>query len=415
MPAAPTSLWRHPKFQKWWWGQSVSLLGTQFTNLALPLAAAITLHATAAQMGLLIAAQSAPGLAFGLVAGIWLDRVRRRPVLVGAQLLSMAALASVPVAALLHQLSLPQLYAVSFVTGLSTAFTLIAQNAFLPTLAGRDNLVEANARYQTSMTVASLVGPGLAGFAVQALTAPIAIGFDALSFLVGALTTAWARVIETVSPPAAGRHLRGEVVEGMDFVLRQPQIRNILATLCLANWAGAINQAVFVLLLVGVVGLKPAQLGLIFAAASAFSLIGAQVAKPLVARFGIGNAMAVSGVLFGLGNIVAIPAIFLSSTAAFAWLLVTSAGFAGLMIYNVNQQAIRGSLTPNRLLGRANAFVYVTVMGGRVLFAVVGGVLGSTWGLRPTYIAAALLTACSALPPLFPSLRRLREVPQATD
>src|SRR5207248_2883865 len=160
-------LWRRPDFLKFWFGQTVSLFGNQFTYLALPLAAVLTLHANAAQMGLLGAFEFLPALLFGLPAGIWLDRTRRRPVMVAAQLLNVAALATIPGAAVLHVFSLPQLYAVAFVTGSANSFYSIAQTAFVPTLAGRENLVEANAKYQTSMTVASLAGPGLAGFTVQ--------------------------------------------------------------------------------------------------------------------------------------------------------------------------------------------------------------------------------------------------------
>lgn len=413
--AAPRSLWRHREFQKWWWGQSVSLLGTQFTQLALPLAAALNLHANAGQMGLLTAAQAVPALAFGLPAGIWVDRVRRRPVLVAAQLASMAALATIPVAALAGVLSMTQLYVVSFCIGTSAAFTAIAQNALLPTLAGRDNLVEANAKYQTSLTVSWLAGPGLAGFAVQAFTAPIAIGFDAISFLIGAATTAWARVTESVSPPAPGRRLRHEVAEGLSFVVHQPQIRSILGVLFASNWAGAMNQAVWVLVMVGLVGLTPAQLGFMGVSGSLFSLLGAQLAGRIVGRFGVGNTMAAAAALFGFGQLAIIPAIYLHGTTAFVWMLGTGLASAGLMIYNVNQQAIRGAVTPNRLLGRANSAVYVSVIGGRVLFALIGGALGLTIGLRQTFILASVLSALSALPSFAPAMRRLREVPKAID
>lgn len=412
---APRSLWRDSDFQKWWWGQSVSLVGTQFSLLALPLAAAVTLRANPAEMGVLTAAQALPGLVFGPFAGIWLDRVRRRPVMIAAQLIAFAALATIPLTAVLHELSLLQLYIVSFATGTTAAFLSIAQNSFLPTLAGKDNLVDANAKYQTSMTTASLIGPGLAGFAVQVLTAPIAIAFDAASFLVGALTTAWVRVAEKLPVTTERRHLRAEIGEGLAFVTRQPQVRSILLTLILANWAGAVSQAVFVLVFVKAIGITPAQLGIVFAVGSLFSLAGAQLARRLVARFGVGPAMTAAALLFGAGSLAGIPAAFLDARVAFIWLLANSVTFGGLMVYNVNQQAIRGSVTPNRLLGRANAAVYVTVIGGRVLFALVGGGLGSWIGIRPTFVMASVMTATSALPSLMPAIRRLHEVPKAAD
>jgi MFS family permease len=407
------SLWRHREFQKWWWGQSVSLIGTQFTQLALPLTAILNLHASAAQMGILVAMQAAPGLVFSLVAGIWLDRVQRKPILVGSQLVAMTALASVPSAALLGVLSMPQLYVVALLIGTAATFTYVAQSSLLPALVGRPNLIEANAKYQTSWTVSQIVGPGLAGFAVQVLTAPIAIAIDALSFLVGAASTAWAKVAEPAPGPAApGRSLGQELMEGFRFVATQPQMRSIVLTLVLANWGGALTNAVFLLLFVSSIGLTPAQIGLGFAAAALFSLVGAQLAGRVVSRVGVGPAMGGACLLFALARLIQVPAAYAAAGPAFAILLASSVAFGGLMIYNINQQAIRGAVTPDRLLGRANAAVHGIVIGGSVLFALLGGALGQAIGLRPTYVIGSLLVASCTIPALMPSLRRLKAVPQ---
>lgn len=390
------------------------MVGTQFTLLALPLTAVLTLHATASQMGLLAAVQAAPGFVFAPVAGIWLDRVRRKPVLVGAQLVAMASLSTVPVAALLGLLSMTQVYAVALLIGSAATFTVIAQSSLLPALVGRVNLVDANAKYQTSMTASQIFGPGLAGFAIQVLTAPIAIAVDAFSFLVGAATTAWAKVSEPAPAPIApGRSLGPELVEGLHFVSAQPQVRSILLTILLSNWGGSLFNAVFLLLFVRSIGLTPTQIGLAFAAGSVFSLLGAQFAGRVVARFGVGRTMAGAALLFALGNLVRIPAAYLPAGPAFAVLLAAAVAFGGLMVYNVNQQAIRGSVTPDRLLGRANAAVYGLLFGGNVLFALLGGVLGQAIGLRPTFLIASLLIASAAIPAQLPSLRRLTTIPQA--
>jgi MFS family permease len=408
------SLWRHREFQKWWWGQSVSLVGTQFTQLALPLTAILSLKAGPAEMGLLVGLQAAPGLVFSLVAGIWLDRVRRKPVLVGSQLVAMVSLASVPAAALIGVLSMTQLYMVALLIGTAATFTYIAQSSLLPALVGRPNLVDASAKYQTSMTVAQIVGPGLAGLAVQRLTAPIAIAFDSLSFLVGALSTAWTKVSEPApTQVAAERSVRRELAEGFRFVAFQPQFRAILFTLVVANWGGSMQNAVFLLLFVSSIGLTPAQVGFTFAAASVLSLVGAQFAARLVPRFGVGPTMACAALLFALGKLVQVPAAYLPARPAFAILLASSFAFAGLMIYNVNQQAIRGAITPDGLLGRANAAVHGLVIGGSVVFAILGGALGQAIGLQTTFLISSVLIACSAIPTLMPSLLRLRSVPQA--
>src|SRR5215471_13179961 len=144
------------------------MLGNQFTLLALPIAAAVTLHATAAEMGILGAMRFAPGILFGLPAGVWLDRTPRIPVMVWSQVVSAVALASIPLAAVLHVLTIGQLFAVAFVAGAAATLQGIALPTIVPSLAGRDRLVQANTRIQSSLTVSTLVGPGLAGAAVQA-------------------------------------------------------------------------------------------------------------------------------------------------------------------------------------------------------------------------------------------------------
>jgi len=365
-------------------------------------------------MGLLGVAQFLPGPLFGLVAGVWLDRRRRLPVVVWSQVVNLAALATVPAAALGHVLGLPQLYAVAFVTGTGYTISRIAQVSFLPTLAGRENLVEANAKYQASMTVASFAGPGLAGLAVQALTAPIALAFDAFSFLVGAVTAAWIRLHEPAPAPATERRVVAEAREGLLFLWRHPLVRSISLTILASNSAGRVSSAVFVLLFVGRLGLTPAQLGLTFAASSISSLAGAQLAKPLIERLGVGPIMVAGTVLLSVGLAFNIPAALAPRPFVFPLLTAGAVilGF-GLMTYNVNQQAIRGAVIPNHMLGRVSAGLFVLVAVGNVGGALLGGVLGQTIGLFWTLVVATALGATSALPAIFSSLARLREVPAA--
>jgi MFS family permease len=365
-------------------------------------------------MGLLGVAQFLPGPLFGLVAGVWVDRTRRLPVVVWSQVVNMAALATIPLAALAHLLTLPQLYLVAFLTGTGYTIARISQVSFLPTLAGRENLVEANAKYQTSMTVASLTGPGLAGLAVQALTAPIALAFDALSFLVGAASAAAIRLTEPDPAPVAKRHVLAEAREGLVFLWQHPLVRSISLTILASNSAGRLSAAVFVLLFVGHLGLTPAQLGLTFAAASLSSLAGAQVAKPLIERFGVGPIMVIGTMLLSVGLAFGVPAALAPRPWIFPILTLGSIvlGF-GLMTYNVNQQAIRGSVTPNHMLGRVSAGLFVLVAVGNVLGSLAGGILGETIGLFWTLVIASALGATSALPAIFSPLARLRGVPAA--
>jgi MFS family permease len=399
------------EFVKFWLGQSVSLVGSQFTLLALPIAAAVTLRASPAEMGLLGAMRFAPGILFGLPAGVWLDRARRKPILVASQAVSAVALASIPGAAILHVLTIGQLYVVAFVAGAAATIQGIALPAIVPTLAGRDRLVQANTRIQSSLTVANLVGPGLAGAAVQAFTAPVAIAFDAASFVVGAVTSAWTRVGEALPAPSSRRTF-ADAVEGQVWMWRQPLVRAITLTILINNCGGNVIFAVYVLYFVARVGITPAQLGLVFAVSGASALLGAQLGRPLVNRGLLGQVMAVGAVLIVLGQSGALIAAFAPSRAVFPILVAFAAllGFA-LMLYNVNQQSIRQAVTPDRLLGRVQSGVYVLVAVAAVAGSLFGGWIGQSAGLRTAIAVGVAINLISALPSIFSPLRTLRTVP----
>ena len=407
-------LLRDPEFLKFWSGQSISLLGSQFTLLALPIAAAVTLRASPAEMGVLAALQFAPGMIFGPVAGVWLDRARRRPVMVATQVTSAIVLATVPLAAASHVLSIRQLYAVAFLAGAAATLLGVAQVALMPTLVGSGRLVEANARYQASRTVASLIGPGLAGATVQLLTAPMAIAVDALSFLVGAGSAAWLRIAEPPPRRAERRRVAREAIEGLSLLWREPLVRGITGTLVIANIGGGISTAVFVLLFVGQIGIAPTQLGVVFAASSLSSLLGSLLIRPLQRRAGLGRAMVLATVLLGAGRLVTAGAAFAQRPSILPLLLAGAliSGF-GIMTYNVPQQVIQQAVIPNRLLGRTTAWVAFVVNAGAAAASLAGGTLGHLVGLGWTLVIATAVTVLCALPTALTPLRALRDAPVA--
>jgi MFS family permease len=401
------------EFLKLWLGQSVSLLGNQFTQLALPIAAAVTLHATALEMGLLGAMRFAPAILVGLPAGVRLDRTRRKPVLVASQVVSALALITIPAAALVHVLSIGQLYAVAFVAGAAATVQGIALVAIVPTIAGRDRLVPANTRIQTSLTVANLLGPGAAGAAIQAFTAPLAIAFDAASFAIGALTSAWARADENIPATAGGRHL-SDALEGQSWLWRQPLVRSIGLTLVINNAGTNVTFAVFVLYFVTRVGITPAQLGIVFAVGGLSSLLGARLSRPLVDRGWLGPVMAVGAGLVVIGQAGSLFAAYAPPAQAFWILLVFSAVLGcSLMVYNVNQQSIRQAVTPDRLMGRVQSGLFVLVAVAQVAGSLLGGAIGQVAGLRAAIGAGVLICLTSALPSVLSPLRRLTSVPAA--
>ena len=223
-----TGLWRHPDFVKLWTGQTISLIGSQVTFLALPLTAVLVLNATPAQMGFLTAAGAIPSLLVGLFAGVWVDRHRRRPILIAADLGRAALLLLIPVAALLGVLRIEYLYIVAFLVGTLGLFFEVAHHSFLPSLVGREQLVEGNSKLEISDSVAEIVGPGLAGGLVQLVTAPIAIAVDAISFLISALFLGLIRTPEPApKPPDEQQNIFGEVVEGLALVSGNALLRAI--------------------------------------------------------------------------------------------------------------------------------------------------------------------------------------------
>lgn len=383
------SLWRHPDFLKLWAGQSVSLLGSQFTTLALPLTAALTLRATPAEMGVLSALNFAPALLFGLPAGVWLDRSRRRPTLVAASLVSGLALATIPAAALLHILRLQQLYAVAFVAGTAAALFRVAYRAYVPGLVGRARLIEANSRLETSTMGASLIGPGLAGAAVQALTAPLAIAIDAVSFFACAVTIQLIRRDEP--PPVVRGHpqpLR-EAREGLAEMWRQPLTRATLLTIATLNLFAFAMFTGYFLLYARELRVPAYVIGGIFAAGGASSIVGAQLSRPLADRWGLGPVTGAALACYTGGLLV------IALAQGPQWLLIGMllvgqvVSSVGVMAININLISVRQAVTPDRLQGRVNAAFLVVIWGAQTAGALVGGTLGQLLGIRQAMIIGA--------------------------
>src|SRR5579885_169061 len=268
MPEPAESLLRQRTFRMLWAAYSVSMLGSQVTLLALPLTAVLVLHASAAQMGLLTAAGAAPHLCVSLFAGVFVDRRRRRPVMVMADAGRALLLLSVPAAALAGVLSLAQLYAVALLTETLSVFYIVASASLLPALVGGEALLEANGKLTASYSAAQVGGPGLAGLLIQLVTAPIAIVTDAASFLLSAL--AIGRGLRGVEPKLApsprGGSVWQEIGAGLGFILRQPLLR---ATACFTSTHNFFSPVIFTVLVLYAtrnLSIGAALLGLIFAA-----------------------------------------------------------------------------------------------------------------------------------------------------
>ncbi len=409
-------LWRHPDFLRLWSAQTISQLGSQVTLLALPLAAIFVLDASTFEVALVGFFHLLPFLLFALPTGVWVDRLPRRPVLIVADLGRALALVSLPVAYWLDALTLPHLYAAGFAAGVLTVFFDVAYLAYLPSLVERDRLLEGNAKLETTRSGASVAGPGLGGALVGALTAPVAILADALSYVVSALLLARIRHPdrsvagrETAPRASMWRELR----EGLSFVFRQPLLRILVLVTGAVNFFWNIGLGVLIVYLVRELGLSPAMLGLVIAVGEVGAIGGAVVSGRVARRFGVGRTIVWTALLTNIG-ILAVP---LAPTSRPEPVLMVGFLLGALFgnIFNVNQLSLRQAITPERLQGRMNSVVRFMYWGPQPVGMVIGGALGSVVGLRETLFFAAGGAALAMVPLVLNPIRRLDAVPEPPD
>jgi MFS family permease len=401
-----TGLWRHRDFLRLWAASTVSAAGSSVSSLALPLAAILVLDATAAQMGFLRAAGGLPALLFGLLVGVWVDRLRRRPIMMAADLGRAVLLGSIPVAALFGSLSMWQLYAVAFAVATLSLFFDIAATSFLPTVIGRRDLTDGNSKLQVSFSATSAIGPGAAGLLVQLVTAPFAIALDALSFLVSALFLGRLRAPEPERTSRSGeRNFRRELGEGLRLLFENSLLRAMTLSSAMGSLALSVQGTVLILYATETLELSPALLGVVFSSGGMASIAGAVFSGRVGRRLGAGPAVvwgtlvvSVGALIFPLASgplVVAAPLLILGQV------LMGS----GAPIYSVNQISLRQQITPDRLLGRVNAGRRFLVFGAAPIGALLGGFLGSELGLRPALLAGGLGMALAFFVALLSPLR----------
>ena len=403
------SLWRHRGFLLLWSGQTISELGSQITTWALPLTAVILLKATASQMGLLVAVRYGAYVLVGLFAGVWVDRVRRRPLLIVTEVGRALLLGSIPITALLGYLSMTQLYIVTFLTALLAILFDVAYQSFLPSLIAHEQLVEGNSKLEASVAMAAIVGPGLAGVLVQLLTGPIAIFADAFSFIISVLSLACIRVKE--SPPLIEerKHIWLEIREGLHAVWRYPIVRTLAIGSGLFNLFDSILLTLYVLYLTNVIGVTPLLVGIIIAISSIGSLVGALFAGRISRVLGLGPTLVYS-VLLASGAEWLIASASGPHLVAILLVIVGEASVqAGAVVYGINNVSLRQAVIPSSLRGRVNATVRILSVGVVPIGALLAGFLGDRYGLRTAVFVAGSGTFLAFLWILFSPVRKLRK------
>jgi predicted MFS family arabinose efflux permease len=408
-----TGLWQEPDFLRLWTAHTISRFGSEVSQLAIPLTAALVLNATPFQMGLLGAFEFAPFLALCLLAGVWVDRLPRRPILVLADVGRFAILSSIPLAAVLDRLSIEQLYAVALVNGTLTVFFDVADQSYLPALVSRDHVVEGNSKLEMSRSIAQIVGPGAAGMLVQVITAPLAVVVDAVSFLASGMCVLLIRRPEQRGPGSATgpSGLWTELREGLALVVRNLVLRSIAG--CTGTWNLFSNGslAISVLYLTRDLELPPALIGLVLAAAGPGAFVGAVAAGRVARRAGLGRTI-VGAALLGTACTLLVPLAGGPVTVLVGCLML--AGFVGGLagtLYNVNQVSLRQAITPDRLTGRMNASMRFLVWGTIPLGALLGGALGNSLGLRPTLLLLGCGTLLAPLWLVWSPVRKLKAQP----
>lgn len=401
-----------------WAAETISQMGSHITLLALPLTAAITLDASPAQMGFLTTAERLPFLLFGLLAGAWIDRRLRRPLLIGTDYARAAVLAIIPIAALLGVLRFELLILVALLVGGLTMIFDVAYVSILPDVVRGDQLTAANSRLQTSLAVAQASGPGLGGAMVALIGAPLTLALDAVSFLISGVLLHSAPITESSRSPArvqASPTVFADIKQGLTTLARNHELRATVwasVTTSLFGWA---FLTVYLLFMTRDLALGAGTIGVILTLGGLGSIIGALLTGPVSRKLGVGRTMLLAQVANTLGSL-AVPLAIVVPHLAVPMLAVSEVvQWGALTLFGVLQVSLRQAIVPGNIQGRVTATQRVLVTGGAALGGLLGGWLGTLIGLGPTLAACALGMGLSVVWIAASPVPALRTMPSVVD
>jgi MFS family permease len=405
-------LWSHPDFIKLWTGQTISEFGSQISQLALPLLAAVSLHASAFEFSLLGVLGFLPFILFALPAGVWVDRLRRRRILIVGDAARAILLALVPILWALGELRMWHLLVLQFAIGIFTVFFDVAYQSYLPALIEREHLVDGNSKLQLTVSVSQVAGPSVSGALIAAITAPYAIVADAVSFVVSTLFMTTMRHRE--SPPqhdeASPRpKMWPQVKEGLQWVIGHPWLRAIATCTGTSNFFSSVLFSIVVLYMVRTLHLSAFEIGFVFAVGSAGSIVGALVTGRMNKAFGVGPTIVLTALAFSAGGL-AFPLAPRSFPLPALMAGQVLFGFGGVA-YNITQVSLRQAITPERLQGRMNAAMRWVVWGTIPLGSLTGGAVATWRGLHSALWVGAIGGLVPFIPVAFSSVRKIREMP----
>jgi MFS family permease len=411
-------LWRHGDFLKLWSAETISVFGSQVGQLALPLVAIIVLDASAFEAAALAAVLFLPFIIFTLPAGVWVDRLRRRPILILGDFGRAVVLTSIPIAYIADALTLLHVFVVAFVVGCFQVFFDVAYQSYLPSLVDRDQIIDGNSKLEISRSASQVGGPGLGGALVQLFTAPYAVLVDAVSFAASGLFLL--RIRKPEEPPvvttASGERpsLWTDLKEGLRFVLGHPNLRAQAGCTATSNFFANVALSIFLVFAVRELQLSAGVIGIVFSVGAAGSMIAAFTAIRISRRFGIGPTSIVMAALFCPSMLL--MALAPEGNAAVPVLVVAQLVFGfSAVVYNIVQVSYRQAICPPRLQGRMNSVMRFMVWGTIPLGALLGGALATWVGLRETILIGAVGGGLAFLWLLFSPQRRLHEMPEPID
>jgi MFS family permease len=409
----PDSIWREGAFIRLWAAASVSYVGSFVTRTALPLAAIYVLGAGAIEVSTIRSFEFIAWLLVGLVAGAWVDRLRRRPVMIVTDLGRAVLLASIPIAAILGALSLAQLVIVAFLAAILSTFFNSASTAYLPTIIAKARLLAANSALSASSSVAEFTGFAISGFLIELLTAPIAIAVDAISFVGSALLLGSIRRPEPAPPPVEDREpVLHEIRAGIRLVAGSPILRALTAAHAGTHLLWGVFGATYLVFATDELGLGAAAIGIIAALGGLGAFFGAAIAPPLARRLGMGPAMVLGLAGMAMGSLL-IPLAPAGAVLVGAAFLIGQQLIGDTMgtVYDVLEQSLTQSVVDHQVLGRVTATSEFVTTVLALAGSIVGGVVGELFGLRAAF-AVGVVGAIAAVGFVwFSPIRGLQTIP----
>jgi MFS family permease len=409
-------LWAHRDFIRLWTGQSISEFGSQVSQLAIPWIAALGLHASPLEFSVLGMLGFLPFILFALPAGVWVDRLRRRPILIAGDAARAVLLLLIPLLWFLDALRMWQLLVLQFVIGIFTVFFDVAYQSYLPALVEREDLIDGNSKLQLTVSVAQVAGPSASGGLIAAITAPYAILLDALSFVISAIFMLRITKPEPLPERDAGApkpKMWPEVKEGLHWVVGHPWLRAIAACTGTSNFFGSLTFSIALLYFTRSLHLSAVEVGLVFGVGSVGSILGALAANRMQRALGVGRTILIP-IMISCVALLTYPLAPRSFPLPVLMLGNALFGF-GAVTYNITQVSLRQAITPERLQGRMNAAMRWIVWGTIPLGTMAGGAIATVSTLRTALWVGAIGSLFTFLPIALTSVRSIAELPEPVD